>query len=137
MKYIFAKAYTPIWSEEMLVIKEVENIVPWTYVISDVNVEEITATFSGKENQKPNQTDFRVNKAIKGKGDKLHVNAIVVMLQIRKRSCYKDYLNESVKSNNAIQTIEVSYLVKTKFDELEKKKPNLDKYSGLLENLII
>ena len=30
MKYIFAKACTPIWSEEMLVVKEVENALPWT-----------------------------------------------------------------------------------------------------------
>ena len=67
MKYIFAKAYTPIWSEEMLVIKEVEKTLPWTYVISDINVEEIAATFFEKENQKPNQTDFRVKKAIEGK----------------------------------------------------------------------
>ena len=44
-------------------------------------------------------------------------------------------MNESVK-NNIIQIIEVSDLVKTKFDEIKKKKPHLDKYSDLLENLI-
>ena len=30
-KNIFAKGYTPNWSEEVFVIKKVKNIVPWTY----------------------------------------------------------------------------------------------------------
>ena len=29
-KNIFAKGYTPNWSEELFVIKEVKNTVPWT-----------------------------------------------------------------------------------------------------------
>ena len=36
-KNIFAKAYTPNWSEEVFVIKEVKNTVPWTYAFSDLN----------------------------------------------------------------------------------------------------
>ena len=32
-KNIFAKGYTPNWSEEVFVIKEIKNTVPWTYVI--------------------------------------------------------------------------------------------------------
>ena len=36
-KNIFAKGYTPNWSEEAFVIKEVKNTVPWTYFISDLN----------------------------------------------------------------------------------------------------
>ena len=28
-KNIFAKGYTPNWSEEIFVIKEIKNIVPW------------------------------------------------------------------------------------------------------------
>ena len=41
-KNIFAKRYVPNWSEEVFVIKKVKNNVPWTYVISDLNGEEIT-----------------------------------------------------------------------------------------------
>ena len=51
---IFAKGYTPNWSEEVFVIKKVKNIVPWTYVINDLNGEEITGTFYEKELQKTN-----------------------------------------------------------------------------------
>ena len=54
-KNIFAKGYMPNWSEELFVIKKVKNTVPWTYVINDLNGEEITGTFYEKELQKKNQ----------------------------------------------------------------------------------
>ena len=54
-KNIFAKGYTPNWSEEVFVIKKVKNTVPWTYVINDLNGEEIIGTFYEKELQKTNQ----------------------------------------------------------------------------------
>ena len=53
-KNIFAKGYTPNWPEEVLVIKKVKNTVPWTYVINDVNGEEIIGTFYEKELQRTN-----------------------------------------------------------------------------------
>ena len=48
-KNIFAKGYTPNWSEEVFVINRIKNTVPWTYVISDLNGEEITGRFYEKE----------------------------------------------------------------------------------------
>ena len=45
---IFAKGYTPNWSEEVFVIKKVKNTVPWTYVINDLNSEEIIGAFYEK-----------------------------------------------------------------------------------------
>ena len=44
-KNIFAKGYTSNWSEEVFVINKIKNTVPWTYVISDLNGEEITGNF--------------------------------------------------------------------------------------------
>ena len=72
-KNIFAKGYTPNWSEEVFVIKKVKNRVPWTYVINDLNREEIIWTFYEKKLQKANQQEFRIEKVIKQKGDKLYV----------------------------------------------------------------
>ena len=72
-KNIFAKGYTPNWSEEVFVIKEVKNTVPWTYVINDLNSEEVTGTFYEKELQKTNQEGLRIERVIKGKGDKIYV----------------------------------------------------------------
>ena len=54
-KNIFAKGYIPNWSEEVFVIKKVKNTVSWTYVINDLNGEEIIGTFYEKELQKTNQ----------------------------------------------------------------------------------
>ena len=72
-KNIFAKGYTPNWSEEIFLIKEIKNTVPWTYIINDLNGEEITGTFYEKELQKIDQQEFRIEKVIKKKDDKLYV----------------------------------------------------------------
>ena len=48
-KNIFAKGYTPNWSEEAFVANRIKNTVPWTYIINDLNDEEITGTFYQKE----------------------------------------------------------------------------------------
>ena len=72
-KSIFAKGYMPNWSEEVFVIKKVKNTVPWTYVINDLNGEEITGTLYEKELQKTNQEEFRIEKVIRRKEDKLYV----------------------------------------------------------------
>ena len=51
-KNIFETLFTPNWSKEVFVIKKVENTVPWTYVINDLNGEEIIETFYKKKLQK-------------------------------------------------------------------------------------
>ena len=50
--------------------KKIKNTVPWTYVINDLNEEEIAGTFYESELQKTNQKEFRIEKVIKRKGDK-------------------------------------------------------------------
>ena len=72
-KNIFAKGYTPNWSEEDSVIKKVKNTVPWTHVINDLNGEEIIGIFYKKEQQKTNPQELRIEKVMKRKGDKLYV----------------------------------------------------------------
>ena len=44
-KNIFPKGYTKNWYKEVFVIKKVKNTVPWTYIIKDLNGEEIIGTF--------------------------------------------------------------------------------------------
>ena len=34
---IFAKGYMPNWSKEIFIISKIKNMVPWTYVINDLN----------------------------------------------------------------------------------------------------
>ena len=65
-KNIFAKGYTPI-------VSKINNTVLWTYVISDMNGEDITGSFYEKELQSTNQQKYRIQKIIKRKGNKLYV----------------------------------------------------------------
>ena len=81
-KNIFAKGYTPNSPEEVFVIKKVKNTVSWTYVINDLNGEKIIGTFYEKELPKTNQQEFRIEKVIKKKGDKLYENGKVMTVHL-------------------------------------------------------
>ena len=72
-KNIFAKGYMSNWSEEFFVVSKIKNTVPGTYVINDLNGEEIIGTSNEKELQRTNQQEFRIKKVIRRKGDKLYV----------------------------------------------------------------
>ena len=74
-KNIFAKDYTSNQAEDIFVIKKVKNTVPWNYFINDLNGEEIVETFyeKNKNKNKTNQKEFRNEKVIKRKDDKLYV----------------------------------------------------------------
>ena len=48
-----------------------ENTVPWTYVITDLNGEEIVGTFCKKKLKKRSEKEFRVAKINKTKGEKV------------------------------------------------------------------
>ena len=51
---------------------KIKNTVPCTYVTNDLNVEKIIETYE-KYLQKTNQEEFRIEKVIKRKGNKLYV----------------------------------------------------------------
>ena len=61
------------WREEIFIVEKIKNTVPWTNVISDLNGKEIAGSFYEKELQKTNQKEFRIEKVIKKKGNKLYV----------------------------------------------------------------
>ena len=54
-------------------IKKVKNTVYWTYVTNDPNGKKILRTFCVKKLQKINQKEFRIEKVIKRKDDKLYI----------------------------------------------------------------
>ena len=55
---MFPKGYSANWSEDVFVVIEIKNTVPWTYE---------------KELQKTSQEKSRIEKVLKRKGDKLNV----------------------------------------------------------------
>ena len=58
---------------KFLWLKKVEYTMSWTCVVSDLNSEEILGSFYENELQKTIQKEFRIEKVIKKKGDKLYV----------------------------------------------------------------
>ena len=66
-KNIFAKGYAPNWSDEIFVTNQIKNTVHWTYVIIDLNREEIIGNFYEKELQNTNQKEFRIEKNTENK----------------------------------------------------------------------
>ena len=72
-KNIIAKCYTPNWSEEVFSVNKIQNTVSWTYLINDFSGEEIKGSFYEKELQKTDQNEFRIEKVIKRKGNKLYI----------------------------------------------------------------
>ena len=59
--------------KKIFIISKNKNTVAWAYIINDLNGEEIIGTFHEKELQKTNQKEFRIEKVLKKKGDKLYV----------------------------------------------------------------
>ena len=51
-KNIFAKGYTPNWSREIFIVNKINDTVPYTYNIKDLNDEEIIGSFYDREWQK-------------------------------------------------------------------------------------
>ena len=48
-KNIFAKGYTPYWSEQVFMIKKLKNTVRWTYAIDNIKSKGIVGIFCEKE----------------------------------------------------------------------------------------
>ena len=59
-KNIFTKGYTSNWSKEVFLIKKIKNTVSWTYVISDLEHEEIVGTLYEKESKSLKKESKRV-----------------------------------------------------------------------------
>ena len=53
-KNIFAKGHTPNWSSEIFFVDKINDTVPYTHNLKDLNDEEIIGSFYDKELQKTN-----------------------------------------------------------------------------------
>ena len=50
-KNIFAKGYAPNWSSEIVIVDKINDTLPYTYNLKDLNDEEIKDSFYDKELQ--------------------------------------------------------------------------------------
>ena len=72
-------------------IKKVKNTVPWTSVISDLQVEKIVGTFYENELQTTNQKEFRIEKVIRKKVINYMLNGKVTVIRLIAGSIKKIY----------------------------------------------
>ena len=73
IKTFLQKFTLQIGLKNFLWLKKVKNTILWTYVISDLKGEETVGTFYENALQRTYQNEFRIEKVIKKKGDKLYV----------------------------------------------------------------
>ena len=137
--------------QEVFAFSETKITVPWTYVVSDLNNEEITGKFDQKKLQTPNQEKLRIKKVLKRKGDKLYVkwtflsrleileetltlNLICLITQqklIWKKLAHVDTSSFALKTNLACLKTEVD---KLNTDKLTPVPVDLSKLSDVLKN---
>ena len=84
---VFDKGYTPNWTEEIFIIKQILPTKPVTYKIADLMGKEIKGSFYQKELQKTEQENFRIERVIKKDGD----------LSLVKWKGYPDKFNSWIK----------------------------------------
>ena len=72
IKTFLQKVILQIGLKKSLLLKSYKTV-PWKYVINVLNGRETVETFYKNESQKTNQKEFRIEKVIKKKGDKLYV----------------------------------------------------------------
>ena len=69
-KTTFKKGYTSRWTEEIFTIKEIRDTNPITYILEDLQGEEIKGTFYEPELQKSKQQIYRIEKVIEEENGK-------------------------------------------------------------------
>ena len=73
-KNSFAKGYVLNWFEEVFVIEKVKNTLQWTYLIEDLNGEDILLElFMKKSYKKTIPKSYRTEKIIKRRSNELYV----------------------------------------------------------------
>lgn len=73
-RHAFSKGYTPAWSNEIFKISQVKVTLPRTYLLTDINNEEIKGGFYEQELQKVKHPDvYLVEKVLKRQKKKMFV----------------------------------------------------------------
>ena len=79
---MFAKGYIPNWSEEIFVVSKIKNTVPWTYVINDLNGEQIIGTFYEKELQAQINKNLELKRWLKERVINYMLNGRVIIIHL-------------------------------------------------------
>lgn len=89
-RHIFAKGYTPNWTNEIFKVKQVKLTNPTTYILEDDQKEEIQGAFYTEELQKVKYPDvYLIEKVIRRKENKLLVKYLGL------KSKFNSWINKS------------------------------------------
>ena len=146
-KNIFAKGYTPNWSEEVFVIKKVKNTVPWSYVINNAKLGLSNyGTKTDIKNISHVDTSSFVLKSnlasLKAEADKLDINKLVLvpvdlskLSDIVKNDVKKTVYDKLIAKVNSIDTSR--FVLKTQYDaDKTESENNIPDTSGLVKKQI-
>ena len=131
-KNIFAKGYTPNWSREILIINKINDTVPYTYNLKDLNDEEIIGSFYDRELQKSSQyfppygstNNIKVELDLANYATKDDVKNVT----------HVDVSSYATKTNLAALKSEVD---KIDVDKLKTTPTDLAKLSNLVKNDVV
>ena len=128
-KNIFAKGYVSNWSEEVFIVNEIKNTVPWTYTISHLNDEKVIGTFYEKELQKfpapsSHKENIKVEIDLSNYATKRDINDIT----------HVDTSNFALKTNLSSLKTEVDKLY---IDKLATITVDLRKLSNVVKNDVV
>ena len=134
----------PNCSEEIFVIKKIKNTVPWTYVINDLNGEEIIGTFYEKELQGTNRQEFKIEKVVRKKEINYMSNGKVIIVHLivglTKKTLYKmsQYFPKPYKPFGGDINVKVNlsnYAAKTNVKDITHLDPSNEALKTNLANL--
>ena len=112
-KNIFAKGYTPNWSDKIFVINKLKNTVPWTYAISDLNGEELSNVVKNDVIKKTEQNKL-VNKV-----NNIDTSDFVIKTNYNTKITELD--NKIPDTSNLVKKTDYN----TKITEIEGKIPDI------------
>ena len=106
VKGVFAKGYEANWTEQIYVIASVNNTMPASYALKDLQGEPIVGRFYEEELQKTNQSTYRIEKIIDKKVSKDGVELIRVKWRGYPNK-FNQWINKSEVDVNTAPTLKM------------------------------
>ena len=136
-KNMFAKGYTPNWSSEIFIVDKVNDTVPYTYNLKDLNDEEILGSFYDRELQKNYIIKMSYYPPYKSSTNNIKVELDLSNYATKddvKNITHVDVSSYATKTNLSALKTEVD---KIDVDKLKTVPDDLAKLSNVVKNEVV
>ena len=136
-KNIFAKIYTPNWSKEIFIVDKINDTVPYTYNLKDLNDEEIIGSFYDKNYIKLNYKMSAYYPPYRSSSNNIKVELDLANYATKtdlKNITHVDVSSFTSKTNLAALKTEVD---KIDVDKLKTAPTDLAKLSNVVKNDVV